>query len=54
MTEDAAYRPKIFYSSGQNKGREQEFPKPDFGFDDRNSTSLISPRNNHRHQSYKP
>lgn len=29
MSEDMAYRPKIFYSSGVNKGKEQEFPKPD-------------------------
>ncbi|KAI7906144.1 RNA recognition motif 2-domain-containing protein [Cokeromyces recurvatus] len=28
MFEDAAYRPKIFYSDGPNKGKEQAFPVP--------------------------
>lgn len=27
MDEDAAYRPKLFYSSGINQGKEQAFPK---------------------------
>jgi hypothetical protein len=29
MEEDEAFRPKLFYSNGPNKGKEQLFPKSD-------------------------
>jgi hypothetical protein len=29
MEEDDTYRPKLFYTQGLNKGKEQPFPKPD-------------------------
>jgi hypothetical protein len=35
MTEDAAYRPKLFYSSGPNQGKEQDFPKPVYKQDEK-------------------
>lgn len=29
MEEDDTYRPKLFYTRGLNKGKEEPFPKPD-------------------------
>lgn len=29
MFEQRNYRPKLYYSNGPNRGKEQDFPKPD-------------------------
>lgn len=48
MDEDPAYKPKLFYTEGVNKGKEQPFPKPD----DSNQTSKNNSQpSKHHHRS---